>query len=103
MSEDGSGPSFSTSPSRLPRLCSAVLPDLCDDEFGWSESTWVLATDGKAWQVAKYRIIPPWDDEDPSTADARWVVYGRDGYKFENVTHWMPLPPLPNVKGEAQQ
>ena len=67
--------------------CSSKLPELVNDELGWSESKWVLATDGKDWQVAKYCVYPDLEDK------AKWVVFGPDGYEFDGVTHWIPLPP----------
>jgi len=56
------------------------------------ESAPVLATDGKIWQVAyTQQDIDYYGKEEE---EARWVVAGRDGYHFDNVTHWAKLPHL---------
>ena len=60
------------------------------DSFGCLErSIPVLATDGKYIMVAYHQT---YTDGDPWP---KWVEQGRDGYEFDNVTHWMKLPELP--------
>lgn len=65
--------------------CNDRLPDLNDDLL--PSSDYVLATDGKGQWVA---YIVGFDDE-----PIRWKEKGRDGYSLENITHWQPLPSLP--------
>lgn len=46
--------------------------------------------------VAKHRFIKDLGagrDDPPGWSD--WVLFGRDGYLVEGVTHWMNLPEMP--------
>jgi hypothetical protein len=66
-------------------------PRSVEDSFGCIERTIpVLATDGKYIMVAYHQVYTDGD------AWPKWVEQGRDGYDFENVTHWMKLPDLPS-------
>ena len=55
--------------------------------------TSVLATNGQRIRVAH--------TEDFS-AGVFFIEDGQDGYSLEDVTHWQPLPSLPNDKAEAR-
>ena len=68
-----------------------ALPPVSTNWLDPLESPWVLATDGKEMFVAHFRL---WPETEAWEGDAGWEVWGPDGYDHE-VTHWMPLPPLP--------
>jgi hypothetical protein len=61
----------------------------CYGEF-W-HSVPVLVTDGKQQWVGYWQS---WEDGESLSS---WYVAGPDGYQITGVTHWMPLPPLPNA------
>jgi hypothetical protein len=63
----------------------------CFGEFSYSER--VLITDGRSQWVGYWQS---WDDEDDEECMSCWKMVGPDGYEITGVTHWMPLPPLPN-------
>jgi len=64
------------------------------DCYSHVKSILVMATDGKRVRVAVKRRWA--DSEYPSD----WQISGSDGYGFYGVTHWMPLPSLPNVQAQ---
>ena len=66
----------------------------CFGEF-W-HSTPVLVTDGKRQWVGYWQS---WDEEEYTP---EWKMAGPDGWQIKIVTHWMPLPPLPNISREPR-
>jgi len=60
-----------------------------DDFHAFRHSVPVLATDGVLILVAYVHV---WADNDYAPS---WKIAGRDGYTFDGVTHWRPLPSLP--------
>ena len=65
------------------------LPELKEDYYSWKSSDPVLATDGRVIYVSVLSVA----NDEPDVL--QWHQLGRDSYAFKNVTHWMPLPPLP--------
>jgi hypothetical protein len=65
----------------------------CYGEFWRSEP--VLVTDGKHQWVGYLQSL---DNEEYTLS---WKMAGPDGWEITGVTHWMPLPPLPNAGGES--
>ena len=54
----------------------------------------VLLTDGKHTYLGRSRICL--DREFHEFGECpEWVQAGPDGYLVQNITHWMPLPELP--------
>lgn len=46
--------------------------------------------------VAKYRFTEdPGAGRDDPPGWSVWVMFGRDGYTIDGVTHWMMLPEMP--------
>lgn len=66
-----------------------MLPPPGEDYGDFNHSVDVLITDGRDIFVGYYKF---WRDEDYS----QWKLKGRDSYTFDNVTHWMALPSLPD-------
>lgn len=60
----------------------------CYGEF----SELVLVTDGKNQWIGYWQSL---EDEEYLSS---WVMAGPDGQQITGVTHWMPLPTLPNIK-----
>ncbi len=70
------------------------LPDLRDAEYCghiWRESEPVLAVCGRKYVIAKFSVRFP----DRNDANARWET---EHDIHANVTHWMPLPEMPDVQ-----
>jgi hypothetical protein len=65
------------------------LPKLIGPDPYCQSSESVLVFDGKYVYIGYLYVL---DDE----YGPEWVQFGRDGYKIDNVTHWMPLPKLPD-------
>lgn len=71
-------------------------PALDGEDYGYRvESRPVLATDGLCVQVALLSRYRHEDGRPGLTRDRDWHVLGPDGYRFDNVTHWQPLPKVP--------
>ncbi len=62
-------------------------PELYSDSWR-SNSEQILMTDG----IHTYTGYC-WKYPDEETIN--WTISGRDGYSFNEITHWMPLPELP--------
>lgn len=56
-------------------------------------SDWLLCTDGKVWQVARYQTY--YDTDAREWLHHKWHIYGPDGYHFDGVVDWVGLPALP--------
>lgn len=70
--------------------CTDSMPPAHHSYRVLQRSETVLATDGKSIWMA---YISNLGDAEWET----WVIDGRDGYSIDHtVTHWMPLPELPN-------
>jgi hypothetical protein len=57
----------------------------------------VLFTDGVNQWVG---YLQTWEDDE---YEPTWKMKGPDGWDVKNVTHWSPLPSLPNASVEARQ
>ena len=69
-----------------------MLPPLPEEGGDWSEGcpkpeTTILVTDGREIEVGCYNSV----DGFCSQQGERYLV----SMEVENITHWMPLPPLP--------
>lgn len=64
------------------------LPELTATSCYDKSSVYVLVFDGNCIYVGYLYIL---DDE----YGPEWIQFGRDGYKIDNATHWMPLPEFP--------
>jgi hypothetical protein len=63
-----------------------------EEEFGGvSRSIDVIFTDGKEQWIG---YMETWENDE---YEPTWKMKGPDGWDVENVTHWMPLPPLPQA------
>ena len=68
------------------------LPPRGEDFGAFNHSIDVLITDGKDIFVG---YLETWADDEYPT---QWKQKGRDGWDFNNVTHWMFLPDFPKGK-----
>ena len=67
------------------------------EDFGcFLHSIDVLFTDGGNQWVGS---LQTWEGEE---YEPQWKMKGPDGWDVKNVTHWMPLPNLPNAQGDSQ-
>ena len=65
-------------------------PPIGEDYGCFFHSVDVLFTDGVSQWVG---YLQTWEDEEYHPT---WKMRGPDGWDVKNVTHWMPLPILPN-------
>jgi hypothetical protein len=47
------------------------------------------------WRFTCTPMIARWN------AQTGWMVIWNEGENYTSPTHWMPLPPAPEVKGDA--
>jgi len=72
-------------------------PPRAEDYGSFWRSKPVLITDGKEQWVGYWQS---WENEEyPSS----WRLLGPDGLEMTDVTHWMPLPLLPNGMDNNQE
>lgn len=79
-------------PSELPAL------DPTRDYGAWCDTKHVLGytARGDAY-VAYAEVWPIKEGETEPEFAPRWKLAGRDGYDFEGMVGWIPLPPTPGL------
>lgn len=67
---------------------------MAEESYGFSHSVEVIFTDGEDQFIG---YLQTWDDDE---CEPSWVIKSSDGCAVDRVTHWMPLPSLPDNESE---